>query len=94
MRWRVDPFTVLLVLWAMFIVYGTLIPFVFTTDLGQIVAKLHRVGDMLDRPLSRADVVSNVLLFMPWGACSPSARRDGGRGSGPPFSARRSAEWP
>ena len=52
MRWRVDPSTVLLVLWGMFIVYGTLIPFAFTDDAGQVVAKLRLVGDAPNRPLA------------------------------------------
>ena len=67
MRRRVDPSTVLLWLWALFIVYGTLIPFAFTTDREQVVEKLRHVGDSLSWPLSRSDVVSNVLLFLPWG---------------------------
>jgi VanZ family protein len=68
MRWRVDSSTVLLMLWALFIVYGTLIPFRFTKDLGEVAARLHLLGDPLNRPVSRSDVVSNVLLFVPWGA--------------------------
>ncbi len=67
MRWRVDASTVLLALWGLFILYGTLIPFRFTHDLGQAVSKLHLVGNSLNGPFSRSDVVSNVLLFLPWG---------------------------
>jgi glycopeptide antibiotics resistance protein len=80
MQRRVDLSNVLLVLWTVFIVYGTLIPFVFTTDLGEVVAKVHQLGKTLGRPLSRSDVVSNVLLFVPWG--SLFFLRQARRGSG------------
>jgi glycopeptide antibiotics resistance protein len=80
MRWRVDPATVLLVLWALFIIYGTLIPFAFTNNVGQVVAKLHLVGDTLNRPISRSDVVSNVLLFLPWGGLFTFRRARRGAG--------------
>ena len=83
MRWRVDPSTVLLVLWGMFIIYGTLIPFAFTNDVGQVVAKLHLVGDTLNRPSSRSDVVSNVLLFLPWGGLFAFRRARRGAGFWP-----------
>ncbi len=80
MRWRVDPSSVLLVLWALFIVYGTLIPFRFTADVGQVVAKLHLVGATLDRPPPRSDLVSNVLLFLPWGGLFTFRRARRGAG--------------
>ena len=83
MRWRIDPSTVLLVLWGMFIIYGTLIPFAFTNDVGQVVAKLHLVGDTLNRPSSRSDVVSNVLLFLPWGGLFTFRRARRGAGFWP-----------
>ena len=67
MRWRVDSSTVLLVLWTLFIIFGTLIPFRFTNDVGQVVTKLHLLGDPLNGPFSLSDVASNVLLFLPWG---------------------------
>lgn len=80
MRRRVDPSTVLLCLWALFIVYGTLIPFAFTTDREQVVEKLYHVVDSLSQPLSRSDVVSNVLLFLPWGGLFAFRQARRGRG--------------
>jgi glycopeptide antibiotics resistance protein len=68
MRWRVDPCTVLLVLWGLFIIYGTLFPFAFASDIRQALTKLHQVGETLNHRASRTDIVSNVLLFLPWGA--------------------------
>lgn len=59
--------SVLLVLWALFIVYGTMLPFNFSGDLATAGRKLRSVGDTLHAHASIADVVSNVLLFVPWG---------------------------
>lgn len=67
-------------LWALFIIYGTLIPFAFTDNVDQVAAKLHLVVDSLNRPLSRSDVVSNVLLFLPWGGLFTFRRARRGAG--------------
>ena len=68
-QWRPDPALVLLVLWGLFILYGTMLPFDFSASDELIQSRLRRIWE---RPLhggggSRSDVVSNVLLFMPWG---------------------------
>lgn len=68
--------TVLLVLWGLFIVYGTLLPFNFTLDATQTAARLRALDEPLRHRMSLADVVSNVLLFLPWGflvGCRPSS---------------------
>jgi len=66
---RPNPVLVLLLLWGLFIVYGTLLPFDFSASGELIETRLRRLWES---PLrggggSRSDVVSNVLLFMPWG---------------------------
>ena len=65
-KWRNDPVPVLLVLWGLFIFYGTLLPFEFSASGEQITQKLKGVWE---RPLSGswADVYANVLFFLPWG---------------------------
>jgi len=65
-RW-IKLAVVLLVLWGLFIVYATMLPFDFSASGHEIKARLRRLWE---RPLkggSWADVASNVLLFMPWG---------------------------
>jgi VanZ family protein len=60
-------------LFALFVVYGGTIPFRFTADLGFVVDKLSRVSlNILISPetgrrVSIADVVQNILLFVPFG---------------------------
>lgn len=65
-KWWNDPLPVLLVLWGLFIFYGTLLPFEFSASGELIIQKLKR---MWERPLrgSWADVQANVLFFLPWG---------------------------
>ena len=57
----------LLVLWGLFIVYGTTIPFDFSAPSDRVVAKLNQALGHPWQSASRMDVVSNVLLFLPWG---------------------------
>ena len=59
----------LLLLWGLFIVYATMLPFDFTATSELIRSRVHRLWE---RPLRGAggswhDAYSNVLLFMPWG---------------------------
>jgi len=80
LRWQPDLAFALLVLWGLFIVYGTMLPFDFSASRGQVVAKL---GRLWRHPLgggSWHDVHSNVLLFMPWGLLLGIWRA--GRGTG------------
>ena len=72
--------TLLLLAWTAFIVYGTMLPFDFRANLDAATARLRDVPDLLGRSSSRSDVVSNVLLFLPWGGLF--AFRAKGRGSG------------
>ena len=60
------PF-VLLVLWGMFILYGTTIPFDLSASSARVAAKLQKVLEQPWQTASRMDIVSNVLLFLPWG---------------------------
>ncbi len=59
----------LLLVWALFILYATMLPFDFSANGDLIRWRLHRLWE---RPLrggggSWHDVYSNVLLFVPWG---------------------------
>jgi VanZ family protein len=66
-NWRSDPVLVLLVLWGLFIVYATLLPFDFSAS-GDLA--MERISRVWARPLtggSWRDVEGNVLLFVPWG---------------------------
>jgi glycopeptide antibiotics resistance protein len=66
-HWRPNPALALLVLWGLFIVYATTLPFEFSTSIEMPQARLHRLWL---RPLSGGswpDVYSNILLFVPWG---------------------------
>lgn len=84
-RWagpRIEPPTALLLLWSLFIIYGTLLPFHFRFDPAAAAAKLRDLGGALRRPTSRADVVSNVLLFVPWGLFYAFRAAGRGRPSG------------
>jgi VanZ family protein len=67
LRWRSNPLVVLLVLWGLFIVYGTMLPFEFSVHDEPIEASLRRIWERPWSSGSRVDAVSNVLLFMPWG---------------------------
>jgi VanZ family protein len=64
---RVAP--VLLLLWGLFILYATMLPFDFSATADLIRSRLYRLGKL---PLrggggSWHDVYGNVLFFMPWG---------------------------
>jgi glycopeptide antibiotics resistance protein len=65
-KWRSDPVPVLLVLWGLFIFYGTLLPFEFSAS-GELISR--KLKGVWERPLSGswADVYANVLFFLPWG---------------------------
>ena len=66
-KWLSDPILWLLLLWGLFILYGTLLPFNFTVPLELVEQRLQRIWA---RPLkggSWTDVYGNVLLFVPWG---------------------------
>jgi|SRR5271165_1207721 len=60
------PF-ILLFLWGLFIVYGTTIPFDFSASSARVTAKIQEVFEQPWQTTSRMDIVSNVLLFLPWG---------------------------
>ncbi len=66
-RWRSNPIVVLLALWGLFIVYGTMLPFQFSANIAHAEVGLRRIWEQRWPTASRADLVSNVLLFMPWG---------------------------
>lgn len=70
----------LIVLWVLFILYGTLLPFRFHSDAAEAARKFEAMLGSLGRPASRSDVVSNVLLFLPLGLLI--AVRLAGRGVG------------
>ena len=65
--WRPDPPAVLLVLWGLFIVYGTMLPFDFSASGERVRERLRLLAEHPWRIGSRTDLASNVLLFMPWG---------------------------
>jgi glycopeptide antibiotics resistance protein len=68
LRFKPSLTVVLLIFWSLFIVYGTTIPFDFSASRDQVVDKF--VG-LIHHPwytFSRMDVISNNLLFVPWGA--------------------------
>src|SRR5262249_15200039 len=66
-RWRNDPFPALLLLWGLFILYGTLLPFEFSATSELIVDRIKRIWERPLRGSSWADVEANVLFFLPWG---------------------------
>jgi VanZ family protein len=68
-QWRPTPALVWLLLWGLFIIYATTLPFDFSAS-DELIRK--RLSEIWEHPLRGArsavrDVVSNVLLFMPWG---------------------------
>jgi glycopeptide antibiotics resistance protein len=65
-KWRNDPVPALLVLWGLFVFYGTLLPFEFSAS-GELITR--KLKGLWERPIrgSWADVQANVLFFMPWG---------------------------
>ena len=54
-------------LWGLFIVYGTTLPFDFSVSGEQVQERLQHLREHPWQIGSRTDVISNVLLFMPWG---------------------------
>jgi VanZ family protein len=60
---------VLLLIWGIFIVYGTMLPFDFSASGDLIQSRLRRLWASPLRGMggSRGDVYSNVAFFMPWG---------------------------
>ncbi len=62
-----DLALVLLVLWGLFIVYGTMLPFDFSAGGNLIQKRLARLWQYPLKGGSWGDVYSNVLLFVPWG---------------------------
>jgi VanZ family protein len=67
LRWRSNPVVVLLFLWGVFIVYGTLLPFQFSASSEDVAARLRRIWEDPRPSGARADALSNFLLFLPWG---------------------------
>ncbi len=57
----------MLVLWGLFIIYGTTLPFDFSASGEQVRERLQSLAAYPWHFGSKTDVVSNVLLFMPWG---------------------------
>ena len=80
-KWRNDPVPVLLVLWGLFIFYGTLLPFEFSASGEQITQKLKGVWE---RPLERAHgpmCTRTCSFFFPGDFCSPCGWHGGGPAS-------------
>ncbi len=80
----------LLVLWALFIVYGTTIPFDFRFDRATAAqgwhdAQWHPLRNPEGGRLSRTDVFSNFVLFLPLGLVAFAAYRRRDRGPLGPF---------
>jgi VanZ family protein len=65
--WRPTPALVWLVVWGLFIVYATMLPFDFSASGEQVAARLRFLWENPWRIRSRADAIGNVLLFLPWG---------------------------
>jgi VanZ family protein len=68
-QWQQNLAAILLLLWGLFIVYGTMLPFDFSASGDLVQSRLQRLWA---RPLrgmggSWADVYSNIAFFMPWG---------------------------
>jgi glycopeptide antibiotics resistance protein len=65
--WRPNPVAILLAVWGLFIIYGTLLPFDLSEAADSVHERMRRLWEQPWRPSSRTDLISNVLLFMPWG---------------------------
>ncbi|HHZ84078.1 MAG TPA: VanZ family protein [Nitrospirales bacterium] len=63
----VNPLTALLVFWGVFIVYGTTIPFDFTLTLEDAQNRLSDIRAGAWGVAATPDIVTNLLLFLPWG---------------------------
>ena len=66
-RWSSDPVLILLVLWGLFIVYATLLPFHFSVSGEMAARRIRRLWAHPFKEGSWLDVQGNVLLFVPWG---------------------------
>ncbi len=66
-KWLSDPVLWLLILWGLFIVYATLLPFNFSASRELVEQRLQRLRTAPLKGGSWADVYGNVLLFVPWG---------------------------
>jgi VanZ family protein len=82
-RWRPSLAVVLLLLWVLFIIYATTLPFDFSASGALIKARLQGLAE---HPLRGGrlltDVVSNVLLFLPLGFLLAIWRADRGASFG------------
>ena len=65
--WLSDPVLWLLVLWGLFIVYVTLLPFNFSAPAELVQKRIHRIWTAPLKGGAWNDVAGNVLLFVPWG---------------------------
>ncbi len=68
-QWQKQLAIILLLLWGLFIVYGTMLPFDFSASGDLIQSRLQRIRESPLRGMggSWADVYSNIAFFMPWG---------------------------
>ncbi len=66
-KWLGDPTAWLLLLWGLFIVYATLLPFNFSASPALIQYRIHYVWTQPLKGGSWTDVYGNILLFIPWG---------------------------
>jgi glycopeptide antibiotics resistance protein len=66
-EWRPEPTAVLLALWGLFIIYGTMLPFDFSASGELVQERLRRLAEHPWHFGSWTDLISNVLLFIPWG---------------------------
>jgi VanZ family protein len=67
-RWRPSLGVVFLLLWVLFIIYATTLPFDFSASGELANARLRRLAENpLQGGRNLADIVSNVLLFIPLG---------------------------
>lgn len=64
---RAHPLSLLALVWGLFIVYGTSLPFDFSGSASSIADSMQRMLRGIHEPRSLPDVVSNVLLFVPLG---------------------------
>ena len=71
----------LLLLWGLFILYGTTIPFDFSTSPAEASGKLQAALATPWRGASRKDVVGNVLLLRPGASPVPPGGRPAGTDS-------------
>lgn len=78
---RPGTLLVLIVLWGLFVAYGTMLPFDFSASRQRFESKRRAFFAHPLARASKADLASNVLLFLPWGGLS--AAWLAGRGAGP-----------